>query len=81
MITLTFEETVVDGCAYTGVATIRGSGTEPKLKYYVEAATSLDGGKSADAMQKAKIVAKAMANAVIEFILRPIEFGLTPPSD
>jgi len=81
MITLTFEETMIDGTVYTGVATIRGSGTEPKLKYYVEAATDIQGGRAPAAFADAKHAAKLMAGAVIEHILRPSQYGLAPPAD
>ncbi len=77
MITLTFEEIVIDGHAFNGVATIRGSGTEPKLKYYVEA-NSLPSGPGFAATKQ---VARDIAHDVIHNILRPLEYGLTPPAD
>ncbi|KAH3762819.1 phosphoglucosamine mutase [Pelomyxa schiedti] len=67
MITFYFE----NGC----LATLRGSGTEPKLKYYIEL-----GGPYAE---KARIDAdlKAIVSAVIAECLEPVKNGLTPPSD
>mmetsp|Transcript_8352 Transcript_8352/g.11229 ORF Transcript_8352/g.11229 Transcript_8352/m.11229 type:complete len:614 (+) Transcript_8352:64-1905(+) len=74
MITITFEEFQVDGETYKGIATIRGSGTEPKLKYYVEAM----GFTSKSKTQKA---ADLLAQSVIQTILRPEENGLSPPHE
>lgn len=65
MITFTFE----DG----SVCTLRNSGTEPKLKYYVECAD-----KNKDiAVQKVEELKKA----VIQHLLQPEKFGLVPPKD
>jgi Phosphomannomutase len=66
MITYFFE----NGCS----ATLRGSGTEPKLKYYIE----IDG-KYQD---KEKITAELMeiSHAILETCLRPDHFGLAKPN-
>jgi phosphomannomutase len=66
MITYTFE----NGC----VVTLRGSGTEPKLKYYVEM-----GGKE----ERSAVVAKqrAMTVAVVEHFLQPEANGLVAPKE
>jgi len=54
-----------------GNITLRGSGTEPKLKYYAEA--------SAGSQQAAKAAAEAIAKAVIEEVLKPEASGLQLP--
>lgn len=59
MITFTFEDAVV---------TLRNSGTEPKLKYYVEARGS--------SMQEASDRAQAYEAAVIDHFLQPNVFHL-----
>ncbi len=56
-----------------GVATLRGSGTEPKLKYYVE----LSG---ADRAQVHADLERLVA-AIIHQCLQPQKFGLVPPAD
>jgi phosphoglucomutase len=50
--------------------TIRNSGTEPKLKYYVEA----NGPTLDDAKRKAQVAEKAL----IEEVLQPAKYGLQP---
>eukprot|EP01113_Clastostelium_recurvatum_P029937 TRINITY_DN3624_c0_g1_i7.p1 TRINITY_DN3624_c0_g1~~TRINITY_DN3624_c0_g1_i7.p1 ORF type:complete len:202 (+),score=67.27 TRINITY_DN3624_c0_g1_i7:445-1050(+) len=65
MITFYFE----NGC----VATLRGSGTEPKLKYYIE----LSGPVPADVER----VIDHMAINVIETCLRPKQNDLEPPKN
>lgn len=65
MITFFFE----NGC----VATLRGSGTEPKLKYYIE----LSG---ADPKQ-VEATLEDMVKSIIDTCLKPVENQLTPPSD
>eukprot|EP00667_Euglena_gracilis_P009583 EG_transcript_9737 len=52
-------------------ATLRGSGTEPKLKYYCEA--------SAATAEEARRLADAVAAAVIRDVLRPDHYGLGTP--
>lgn len=54
-----------------GNITLRGSGTEPKLKYYTEA--------SASSQQAAKEAAEAIAKAVIQEVLKPEQSGLQLP--
>jgi phosphomannomutase len=54
------------------VATIRNSGTEPKVKFYIEC-------KSMDSAEDAKSTLKAMTDAMIEHWLRPTEFELVAP--
>lgn len=68
MITFTF--------ANGGVATLRGSGTEPKLKYYVE----LAGKAGADpAHVEAELL--ELTDAIIKQFLQPEKFGLEKPRD
>lgn len=66
MITFTFE----DG----SVCTLRNSGTEPKLKWYVEVC---------DKSSKAAAIAKVedLTKTVIAELLQPSKFGLVPPKD
>jgi len=64
MITYTFE----NGC----VATLRGSGTEPKLKYYVE----MSGPNEVAVMRTHPSITEAL---VTDF-LRPKENGLVAPA-
>jgi len=65
MITFFFE----NGC----VATLRGSGTEPKLKYYIEL--------SGTDREQVHTVLDDMVKSVIETCLKPTENGLVPPAD
>lgn len=67
MITYFFE----NGC----IATLRGSGTEPKLKYYIEHKGKYD--------DKAKVDRELdeIVNAIIKECLQPEKFGLVPPKD
>nr|AOE43341.1 phosphoglucomutase [Rostrostelium ellipticum] len=58
------------------IATLRGSGTEPKLKYYVE----MIGDKSAKKEDVEKTLAEVVKQ-VIDNFLRPVENELTPPKD
>ena len=67
MITYFFE----NGC----IATLRGSGTEPKLKYYIE-----HHGKYED-KEKVNAELDAIVKAIIKECLQPEKFGLVPPSD
>jgi len=68
MITFTFEN--------GAVATLRGSGTEPKLKYYVE----LPGKPGVDnAVVEAELT--ELTQAIIDQFLQPTKFGLIPPKD
>ncbi|KYQ89432.1 phosphoglucomutase [Tieghemostelium lacteum] len=55
------------------IATLRGSGTEPKLKYYVESIGS-------DKLQVQQTLTK-LVSLVIEKLLRPKENELTPPKE
>mmetsp|Transcript_24275 Transcript_24275/g.68004 ORF Transcript_24275/g.68004 Transcript_24275/m.68004 type:complete len:602 (+) Transcript_24275:147-1952(+) len=71
MITLYFENVSGDDGEYNVVATIRGSGTEPKLKYYVEANGPTKAGASA--------LAKDIVATLVAEILKPEENGLKPP--
>ncbi|XP_049848681.1 probable phosphoglucomutase-2 [Schistocerca gregaria] len=64
MITFTFED---------GVVTLRGSGTEPKLKYYVEVV-----GKDEESSEK-KL--KELTEAIINELLKPDEYGLFWPKE
>ena len=54
------------------VATLRNSGTEPKLKYYVECFDKT----SEEAARK---LLHAMTDAIISVCLRPLETGLESP--
>eukprot|EP00906_Rhabdomonas_costata_P004216 RCo006278 len=64
MLTFTFE----DG----SVCTLRGSGTEPKLKYYIETVSSCE--------KDAEKALGELAVAVVENLLRPSDFQLTAPA-
>eukprot|EP00761_Pharyngomonas_kirbyi_P013416 gb/GECH01013445.1/.p1 GENE.gb/GECH01013445.1/~~gb/GECH01013445.1/.p1 ORF type:complete len:596 (+),score=192.16 gb/GECH01013445.1/:1-1788(+) len=66
MITFTFE----DG----SVCTLRNSGTEPKLKYYVEVF-------DAESEDNANAKLKKLTDSVIEELLQPEKNGLVPPKD
>ena len=66
MITFTFE----NGC----VATFRGSGTEPKLKYYIELP-----GKPGVEYELVKKELMELSQALIEDFLHPKENELIPP--
>jgi phosphomannomutase len=68
MITFTF--------ANGGVATLRGSGTEPKLKYYVELA-----GKAGEDNAKVEAELAELTEAIIKQFLQPEKFGLEKPRD
>ena len=72
MITITFAEFQIDGEKYNGVATIRESGSEPKLKYYVEAC-------GVSTKEKTKRVAQRLAETVIQKVLFPEKNGLVAP--
>lgn len=65
MITFSF----ANGC----VATLRGSGTEPKLKYYVEL-----NGEDPEAVRKEL---DEVVDAIIHQLLQPSKNGLLPPKD
>nr|AOE43345.1 phosphoglucomutase [Coremiostelium polycephalum] len=56
-----------------GIATLRGSGTEPKLKYYVE--------MIGDDKENVELILQSMVDQVINQFLRPIENELIPPKD
>ncbi|EFA79896.1 phosphoglucomutase [Heterostelium album PN500] len=56
-----------------GIATLRGSGTEPKLKYYVEMIGS--------DRQLVESTLSQLVEQVINQFLRPVENELTPPKD
>lgn len=56
-----------------GVVTLRGSGTEPKLKYYSEL--------SDDTPEKARKELDELIQAVISEFLKPEAHGLVPPKD
>lgn len=53
------------------VATLRGSGTEPKLKYYVE----LCGKKKEEVQEELD----DLVEKIIETCLKPLKYGLVPP--
>nr|AOE43343.1 phosphoglucomutase [Cavenderia deminutiva] len=55
------------------IATLRGSGTEPKLKYYVE--------MIGDNKSEVEAILAKVVTAVIDNFLRPVENQLTPPKD
>ena len=61
MLTITFE----NGC----VAQFRASGTEPKLKYYVEV--------SAGSSEESTAMAQRVAKIVVAEMLQPEQNGLT----
>eukprot|EP00899_Mesostigma_viride_P025973 jgi/Mesvir1/6560/Mv16818-RA.1 len=65
MLTFTF--------ACGALATLRGSGTEPKLKYYVE-------GSSASSREAAARMCAAVTEALVLQFLRPNKFGLRAPA-
>lgn len=65
MITFTFENECV--------ATFRGSGTEPKLKYYIEVA-------NASNEQLATDLLDSMKQEIIDRFLQPSQNGLRPPA-
>jgi len=56
-----------------GYATLRGSGTEPKLKYYVE----MSGSNRAQVHE----TLDKLVSALIDRCLQPKKFGLVPPAD
>ena len=59
-----------------GVATLRGSGTEPKLKYYVELA-----GKAGQDPAIVEAELQELTQAIIHQFLQPEKFGLEKPKD
>lgn len=59
-----------------GVATLRGSGTEPKLKYYVELA-----GKAGQDFSLVEAELAELTHAIIHQFLQPEKFGLEKPKD
>jgi phosphomannomutase len=65
MITFTFE----NGC----VATFRGSGTEPKLKYYIEVANTSNEQLATDLLE-------SMKQEILDRFLQPSQNGLRPPA-
>jgi phosphomannomutase len=67
MITFTFEN--------DSICTLRGSGTEPKLKYYIEAR-----GEFAKA-QEVRSCLEELVSSVINEFLQPEANGLIPPSE
>ena len=66
MITYTFE---AGGEAGGAVVTLRTSGTEPKLKYYVEV--------SAGSSEESSVMAQRVAEIVVAEMLQPEQNGLT----
>lgn len=70
MITFTFDEESLGGF---GTATLRNSGTEPKLKWYVEVS---DADKD-----KALIKLNELTEAVIQVFIQPSKYELQAPSD
>jgi len=68
MITLRFS----NGC----VAQFRGSGTEPKFKYYIE----MQGKPGVSRAQVTEVLAK-MCDTVLEELLHPSKHGLVDPTD
>nr|CDJ80740.1 Alpha-D-phosphohexomutase domain containing protein [Haemonchus contortus] len=58
------------------VVTLRASGTEPKIKYYIELKTA-PGKKESDLVEVNADLMK-LENAVVETLLRPQQFGLVP---
>ena len=71
MITYFFDEV-------NAIATLRGSGTEPKLKYYVEMNNGGDASKDRDSI-KAEL--DALLEAIIDQLLQPSHNGLEKPKD
>jgi hypothetical protein len=65
MITFTFE----NGC----VATFRDSGTEPKLKYYIEVSNTSNEQLAADLLE-------SMRQEILDRFLQPSQNGLRPPA-
>ena len=68
MITLFFD----NGC----VATLRGSGTEPKLKYYTELV-----GQEGQSRHEVDNLLQKVVQSIIDGFLQPERYGLVPPSD
>lgn len=64
MITFTFE----NGCS----CTLRNSGTEPKLKYYIEC-------RSEQSAEEAAALTKEMSKAIIDEFIQPVQNGLEAP--
>jgi phosphomannomutase len=58
------------------VVTLRGSGTEPKLKYYAELPST--GFSSRDETIQ---TLRSIVQSIIDEYLQPQENGLVPPSD
>ncbi|KHJ90814.1 hypothetical protein OESDEN_09330 [Oesophagostomum dentatum] len=58
------------------VATLRASGTEPKIKYYIELKTA-PGNKPSDLADVTKEL-EQLEKDVVDSLLRPKEFGLIP---
>lgn len=65
MLTFTFE----NGC----VVTFRGSGTEPKLKYYIEVSNQSNEQLAVDLLD-------SMKHEIIDRFLQPNHYGLKPPA-
>lgn len=70
MITFTFDTESLDGF---GTATLRNSGTEPKLKWYVEVS---DADK-----ERALVKLNQLTEAVIQVLIQPEKYGLETPSE
>ncbi|VDN29118.1 unnamed protein product [Cylicostephanus goldi] len=58
------------------VATVRASGTEPKIKYYIELKTAP--GKTENDLAEVTKELDQLEKDVVDSLLRPQEFGLTP---
>ncbi|EYB95450.1 hypothetical protein Y032_0159g3265 [Ancylostoma ceylanicum] len=72
----TTSEMITFNLASGSVATLRASGTEPKIKYYIELKTA-PGKKESDLAEVTKEL-EQLEKDVVETLLRPKQFGLIP---
>ncbi|KAJ1362011.1 hypothetical protein KIN20_021417 [Parelaphostrongylus tenuis] len=73
----TSSEMITFNLANGSVATLRASGTEPKIKYYIELKTA-PGKKESDMADVLKELDELEKNVSSETLLRPKQFGLIP---
>lgn len=69
-----------------GIATIRASGTEPKLKYYIETMAGTEeeskvGGRLPSPLTSVQAIAQGIKAALFTHVLRPEHYGLTVPAN
>ncbi|ETN68886.1 phosphoglucomutase/phosphomannomutase, alpha/beta/alpha domain II [Necator americanus] len=72
----TSSEMITFNLANGSVATLRASGTEPKIKYYIELKTAP--GKTENDLDEVTKELEQLEKDVIETLLRPKQFGLIP---